>query len=171
MSYLITPRESVNFTDKLTLAQQRIDAGITGNRLAPHSRGSDGKQPAAPVSIAAFLASIVAVGEAKLIALACSDPPKGRVLPTGGTTRGPRGPPGRVEAAHRRAARADPGQTRTQGAARLRVRAQRHRQSVHDVRATGGLAACPMQASAMALGSPPCAVRSSAKIAIDRHPR
>jgi len=39
MSYLITPRESVNFTDKLTLAQQRIDAGITGNRLAPQQPG------------------------------------------------------------------------------------------------------------------------------------
>src|SRR5262245_53316987 len=47
-----------------------------------------------------------------------------------------------LEAADHRDARADPRQTWTTSASRLRIRTQWRRQSVHGVRAAGGLAAC-----------------------------
>src|SRR5712671_3584521 len=47
-----------------------------------------------------------------------------------------------LEAADHRDARADPCQAGTQGAARLRIRTQWRRQSVHGVRAAGRVAAC-----------------------------
>jgi hypothetical protein len=54
----------------------------------------------------------------------------------------PRLPRRNLEAADRRDAHADPRQTRTTAASRLRIRTQRRGQSVHAVRAAGRLAPC-----------------------------